>query len=31
MIAKAIIKIAQTGTHDAAQSSALAIKELELR
>jgi hypothetical protein len=31
MIAKAIIKIAQTGAHDPAQISALAIKELELR
>ena len=28
MIATKIIKIAQTGTHDAAQLSALAIKEL---
>ena len=31
MIAKKIIKIAQTGVHDAAQLSALAIKELEVR
>ena len=31
MIAKTIIKIAQTGAHDAAQLSALAIKELEIR
>ena len=31
MIAKTIIKIAQTGVHDAAQLSALAIKELEIR
>ena len=31
MIAKKIIKIAQTGVHDAAQLSALAIKELEIR
>ena len=30
-IAKKIIKIAQTGVHDAAQLSALAIKELEVR
>ena len=30
-IAKKIIKIAQTGGHDAAQLSALAIKELEVR
>jgi hypothetical protein len=28
MIAKIIIKIAQTGTHDATQLSALAITEL---
>ena len=31
MIARTIIKIAQTGVHDAAQLSALAIKELEIR
>lgn len=31
MIAKRIIKIAQTGIKDAAQISALAIKELEMR
>ena len=31
MIAKTIIKIAQTGVHDAVQLSALAIKELEFR
>jgi hypothetical protein len=31
MIAKKIIKIAQTGVHDAAQLSALAIKELQVR
>ena len=31
MIARTIIKIAQTGGHDAAQLSALAIKELEIR
>jgi hypothetical protein len=31
MIAKKVIKIAQTGIKDAAQISALAIKELELR
>ena len=31
MIAKTIIKIAQTGVHNAAQLSALAIKELEIR
>ena len=31
MIAKMIIKIAQSGIHDAAQLSALAIKELEIR
>ena len=31
MIAKTIIKIALTGVHDAAQLSALAIKELEIR
>ena len=31
MIAKTIIKIAQTGVHDAVQLSALAIKELEIR
>jgi hypothetical protein len=31
MIAKKIIKIAQTGVDDPAQISALAIKELELR
>ena len=31
MIAKAIIKIAQTGVHNAAQLSALAIKELKNR
>ena len=31
MIAKIIIKIAQTGTHDAAQLSALAITELGIR
>ncbi|MEH2521129.1 hypothetical protein V1286_006513 [Bradyrhizobium algeriense] len=31
MIAKKIIRIAQTGVHDAAQLSALAIKELEVR
>jgi hypothetical protein len=31
MIAKKIIKIAQTGVHDPAQISALAIKELEIR
>jgi hypothetical protein len=31
MIAKKIIKIAQTGVHDPAQISALAIKELEVR
>ena len=31
MIAKIIIKIAQTGTHDAAQLSALAIAELRIR
>jgi hypothetical protein len=31
MIAKRIIKIAQTGVRDPAQISALAIKELEMR
>ena len=31
MIAKAIIKIAQTGVHDAAQISALAIEQLGVR
>ena len=31
MIAKKIIKIAQTGVRDPAQISALAIKELEVR
>ena len=31
MIAKQIIKIAQTGVHDAAQLSALAIAELRIR
>jgi hypothetical protein len=31
MIAKRIIKIAQTGVHDAAQLSALAIAELRIR
>jgi hypothetical protein len=31
MIAKKIIKIAQTGVHDPAQISALAIRELEIR
>ena len=31
MIAKKIIKIAQTGVHDAAQLSALAITELGVR
>ena len=31
MIAKKIIKIAQTGVHDAAQLSALATKELDVR
>jgi len=31
MIAKTIIKIAQTGVHDAAQLSALAIKQLGVR
>jgi hypothetical protein len=31
MIAKRIIKIAQTGVHDAAQLSVLAIKELGIR
>ena len=31
MIAKTIIKIAQTGDHDAAQLSALAIKQLGVR
>ena len=31
MIAKKIIKIAQTGVRDPAQISALAIKELEMR
>jgi hypothetical protein len=31
MIAKKIIKIAQTGVHDPAQISALAINELEIR
>jgi len=31
MIAKIIIKIAQTGTHDAAQLSVLAIAELRIR
>lgn len=31
MIAKTIIKIAQAGVHDAAQISAMAIKELEIR
>ena len=31
MIAQKIIKIAQTGIHDAAQLSAQAIKELEIR
>jgi hypothetical protein len=31
MIAKMIIKIAQSGIHDAAQLSAMAIKELEIR
>jgi len=31
MIAKQIIKIVQTGVHDAAQLSALAIAELRIR
>ena len=31
MIAKTIIKIAQTGVHDPAQLSALAIKQLGVR
>jgi hypothetical protein len=31
MIAKTIIKIAQTGVHDPAQLSALAIKQLAVR
>lgn len=31
MIAKTIIKIAQSGVHDPAQISALAINELEIR
>jgi hypothetical protein len=31
MIAKKIIKIAQTGVHDSAQLSALAIKQLGVR
>ena len=31
MIAKKIIKIAQTGVHDAAQLSALAITQLSIR
>ena len=31
MIAKTVIKIAQTGVEDSAQISALAIKELEIR
>ena len=31
MIAKKIIKIAQTGVHDAAQLSALAITQLGIR
>ena len=31
MIAKTIIKIAQTGVHDAAQISALAIEQLGVR
>jgi hypothetical protein len=31
MIAKTIIKIAQTGAHNAAQLSALAIKQLGIR
>jgi len=31
LIAKTIIKIAQTGVHDAAQLSALAITELSIR
>ncbi|MGY8682729.1 hypothetical protein Q2941_33885 [Bradyrhizobium sp. UFLA05-153] len=31
MIAKAIIKVAQTGIKDPAEISALAIKELEIR
>jgi hypothetical protein len=31
MIARKIIKIAQTGVHDAAQLSALAITELDFR
>ena len=31
MIAKTIIKIAQTGAHDAAQLSALTIAELRIR
>jgi hypothetical protein len=31
MIAKKIIKIAQSGVHDSAQISAQAIKELEIR
>jgi len=31
MIAKTIIKIAQTGVHDAAQLSALAIEQLGVR
>jgi hypothetical protein len=31
MIAKNIIKIAQTGVHDAVQLSALAIAELRIR
>ena len=31
MVAKTIIKIAQTGVHDAAQLSALAIEQLGLR
>ena len=31
MIAKTIIKVAQTGVHDAAQISALTIKQLGVR
>ena len=31
LIAKTIMKIAQTGVHEPAQLSALAIKELEIR
>jgi hypothetical protein len=31
MVAKRIIKIAQTGLHDAAQLSALAVKDLSVR